>query len=579
MLKKVGFALRNPRLTSQYVQREVLRRQRKRSIKTDHQPKSRSGTILPTNFFDTKPDLKAADRILEGELCLYGGHVFRIEGAIDWQKDYLSDFQWQGDVFSPDIIYNYPVGVDIKNPWELSRAHHLITVGLAYKATGEEKYAQYVVNSISHWIQNNPFYLGVNWKVAMEVGIRAANWLLAYDLIALSPAATPEFKALFLGSLAEHGQFIMENLEYFTVRSNHYTSDLIGLIWIGLLCPDLPKAKRWLRYGIKEMEIEILHQFYPDGMNFEGSLAYDRLVLELIGYTALLLKNHHRHLSAPAQQRLQKAFTTLAALLKPNGQGPQFGDNDTGRFFIFSDYHHWNSMQLDYLLDLGQALFPDLVFDLAGTTHFSDGGLLVARQGPWQLNLEVAPIGQDGNGGHNHDDAGSFELTYGQTNIVVDPGTGAYTSNPEVRNHFRSALAHNAPIAPELVHQPPKLLFVGDQFTVGTLKNEWEVQLVAEKYEAERSLTLSETGLLVTDKLVSPQDTSLQTLLTFPPELLITKHPDGFHLGKELLLTTTSPAKLVQVDYSPAYATIVPTSAILIEDENQLSFSIINRPL
>ncbi len=51
-------------------------------------------------------------------------------------------------------------------------------------------------------------------------------------------------------------------------------------------------------------------------------------------------------------------------------------------------------------------------------------------------------VGQNGNGGHAHNDLSSYELSGGDP-IVVDSGTYLYTADLAARNAFRSATAHN----------------------------------------------------------------------------------------------------------------------------------------
>ena len=603
VLSKLRFAAQNPGITYRFVERELIRRVRKQQANPAHRPTAQKGQVCSTHFFDAAnfssyTHTDAADSILSGKLCLYGKKQFGVGKSINWHTDYLSEFTWPADTFALDILYKYPVGTDIKNPWEVSRAHHLVTVGMTYQATKNETYAAYIVETITDWIEKNPFYLGVNWKVAMEVGIRASNWLLAYDLISGSAAVTPEFTALFLGSMAEHARYIMENLEYFGVRSNHYLSDLIGLLWIGTLCPSLSGAQHWQTFAHKELEVEILHQFHEDGIHFEASTSYQRLVLELIGYTTLLLKKYDLTLSQAAATRLQAGFEALSALTGPDGKIPQIGDNDSGRMFIFANYHDWAALDMTYMRDLGHLLFPEI--PAAGTSEFSwcikekrasplpknqsfpQGGITVVNHKEWHLVIAQAPIGQDGNGGHNHDDSSSFELCYGSTRIIVDPGTGCYTSNPEVRNRFRSADLHNAPTITGQVHALPSLLFVGDQFSTSSTsskeENTWELSLVAEKYTCSRTINLKDSGIFITDSRVTPETGALQTFLTFPPDLHVKKEKAGFALGNALILQIQAgEAELIASEYSPSYALIEPTAAIRITAPSTLSFSITKR--
>lgn len=54
-------------------------------------------------------------------------------------------------------------------------------------------------------------------------------------------------------------------------------------------------------------------------------------------------------------------------------------------------------------------------------------------------------MGQNGNGGHAHNDQLSIELNVDGVDIVTDPGTYLYTPLPELRNRFRSTTVHFSP--------------------------------------------------------------------------------------------------------------------------------------
>ena len=69
-------------------------------------------------------------------------------------------------------------------------------------------------------------------------------------------------------------------------------------------------------------------------------------------------------------------------------------------------------------------------------------------------------VGQNGNGGHAHNDLSSYELSYG-TPIVVDPGSYVYTADPKARDDFRSARAHSLVVVDGLDMHP---IVAGDVF-------------------------------------------------------------------------------------------------------------------
>jgi hypothetical protein len=57
--------------------------------------------------------------------------------------------------------------------------------------------------------------------------------------------------------------------------------------------------------------------------------------------------------------------------------------------------------------------------------------------------VDSGPLGYLSIAAHGHADALSFVLNIGDREILVDPGTYAYHTEPEWRRYFRSTLAHN----------------------------------------------------------------------------------------------------------------------------------------
>ncbi len=74
---------------------------------------------------------------------------------------------------------------------------------------------------------------------------------------------------------------------------------------------------------------------------------------------------------------------------------------------------------------------------------YSDFGLYIFRSRDVYLAIRCGSIGQNGNGGHAHNDNLSFELNIKGKDFIVDGGSYLYTSSPEIRNMFRSTRAHN----------------------------------------------------------------------------------------------------------------------------------------
>jgi uncharacterized heparinase superfamily protein len=390
-------------------------------------------------------------------------------GYLPWHFDFKTGYRWNPKEFYKEIQPAYGKA-DIKVPWELSRFQHVAVLGQAYWTTGNEKYAKEFVREVDDWIDHNPPKFGVNWACSMDVAIRVANWILGFYFFKDSQVLTDEFLIKFLKSLLTHGRHIMANLENEGITNNHYLADLVGLICLGITFPEFKDARQWRKFALQELFKEMEKQVYEDGMDFEASTCYHRLVLEFFFYTAVLCRRNGIDLPQVFWDRLYKMFEVVLYILKPNGRLPQLGDNDSGRLFVL---HPRAVLDGTYLLSYAAIFFQDSNFKLPrfglapeaiwlfgpegaekwqalpprseppGSKAFPNAGVYVMRHKDDYMLISCGPNGQNGLGGHAHNDKLSFELCIGREEIIVDPGTYVYTPSPEWRNHFRSTACHN----------------------------------------------------------------------------------------------------------------------------------------
>jgi hypothetical protein len=244
-----------------------------------------------------------------------------------------------------------------------------------------EKYAREFVNQISDWIDANPVELGVNWSCTMDVAIRAVNWIWGYNFFCNSPSLTNEFKLKLFKSLYLHGRHIVNNLEFGQIRGNHYLSDIAGLVYLGIFFHETKEGKKWLKKGLSALEEEMKFQVYPDGVGFECSISYHRLVAELFISTTLLCRKNGITFPEWYMTRLERMIEFVMYYTKPDGTAPQIGDNDDGRLHILSNYGNWNRLDHRYLLSVGAVLFKRSDFKEAAGECQEEAFWLVGVEG------------------------------------------------------------------------------------------------------------------------------------------------------------------------------------------------------
>src|SRR3989344_1848991 len=183
-------------------------------------------SIFLEKVLENKDIIQKAESILKKEYNLLGNtYVFT---EINWHKDFSSGKIWEKKHSSK---VEYDTNGDKKIPWELSKCHHFVTLGLAYKQTKDKKYFEEYKKQLLNWIQENPYEIGINWVTPMECSIRAINWIQAYQLF--KEEYTEELTLEFSKQLYVHGKFIRSNMEWSPAKENHYLSDCMGLFFIG----------------------------------------------------------------------------------------------------------------------------------------------------------------------------------------------------------------------------------------------------------------------------------------------------------------------------------------------------------
>jgi hypothetical protein len=415
--------------------------------------------------------LRAADAVVRHEFDLLGSGPQALGTPLPWHDDFKTGRRWPL-TYAADIEYiELDRPSDVKVPWELSRCQHFTRLGQAYWLTGDDRYAAEFAAEVTGWIAANPFAYGVNWACAMDVALRAVNWIWGFHYMADAPACRDRgFRASFLRALFLHGEFIATHLERGDVNGNHYLCDGVGLVFLGGFFRRARRATRWHAIGRAIVEQEIFNQTTPDGVDFEQSTAYHRLVLEAFLTSYELLRRSGDTVPPACWTRLERMCEFVQAYTKPDGRVPLIGDADDGRIQMLgaqalTDHRYLLSSAAvlfrrgDFKTSSGRCweetfwlLGPDALdrFDALdadpaplASTAFADGGFYVLRAPDTHLIVDCGEVGMRGRGGHGHNDILSFELFLNGRNLITDCGAYVYTASRDWRNRFRSTAFHN----------------------------------------------------------------------------------------------------------------------------------------
>src|ERR1043165_2764405 len=394
--------------------------------------------------FPTDDSVASANRIVDAHTWPLLGFGERCFGnPIQWTRDPLSNYVWPLD-YHRDIKLLRADGSDVRVLWELNRLGHFLTLASAYSQTKNVRYAAEFWTQLKSWIEQNPYGRGPNWTCAMEVALRAINLLAAFETFRYSPNLDPASLRSFLQLLQQHANYIQRNLEFsYIATSNHYLSDVVGLVWLGLMLPELRDAKSWFEFGHAEMLREMDKQVLADGADFEASTGYHRFVTELFLYTFWLCRSNDVNIEERYWTKLKQMLMYVRAYLRPDGLAPLIGDTDSGQVLPFirrrGDEHA-------YLLNIGAIVLDDPT--LAETQHvtsqaFLQAGIYIMRDGDLYLCFNASGSGINGRGSHGHNDALSIEVSAGGRPFIVDPGTYVYSADLAKRHEVRSTAYHS----------------------------------------------------------------------------------------------------------------------------------------
>lgn len=380
-------------------------------------------------------NLKVANDALEH---LIRGHQFG--EVIDW---------FENPTTAPDAEFNKEWTMAlVRMPWwsDLARA---------WRATGDERYAQELADQFLHFRQTHPIpvqrsgwlsghplkYAVPEWRT-LETAIRlSGSWTNAFYYALGSEAFDAYVICEFLKSFHEMADHLLQYSSVRDMSNNWLTSETRALYYAGVVLPEFAASEEWKTVAAERMWDELNKQMYPDGAHWELAPGYGAGVLAQFRGVHQLARLNDEPLPDGYLDRLEATYDYYL-YSSVNGRMAAFGDSghgDVRRILRWGVEDFPEREDFRWMATGGE----DGERPTALTGEFPWAGQYVMRSG-WDSDdrfmiIDAGPYGT----GHQHEDKLSFELwAYGDY-LVIDPGSYTYNYDSPWRRFMVSSLSHN----------------------------------------------------------------------------------------------------------------------------------------
>ena len=351
---------------------------------------------------------------------------------LDLEEGYASRFDVDALLRDEFLLINERHHVDLE-VWNVSDASHLwnfnlhyfeycVALAAAWRRSGDAEYLECFKRLVRSWLHACPYADGDAWH-PYTISLRLVNWLICIDLFGSALSEDDAFMDALTKSMYVQYRHLLINQEVH-LRANHYWENLKTL----LICAAAFDEQDVYRRVMRDFERQLDEQILPDGVHFERSLMYHKLVLEGMLRVWLAAEQTGHPLPKNFMPKVQAMLNAMASLEKGMGKTPFFNDAADGV-----------AKTCDQLVAACKRLFGMDADD--SITAFPNAGYYKLYDGDIAVMFDAGEPGPSYMLGHAHCDCLSFELSYKGEPVIVNSGTYAYQS--ELRPYFRSTAAHN----------------------------------------------------------------------------------------------------------------------------------------
>jgi uncharacterized heparinase superfamily protein len=296
-----------------------------------------------------------------------------------------------------------------------------ISLGALYNQTQNELWYKVFKDILRAWIKNNGSTCNDAWK-PYTISLRIPNLLITLELFGNLFMQDDEFKQEVVASIYNQYKFLENNKEIHLL-GNHYFENLKTCILCNILFGEMGKLDK----NMNALKKQIKEQILPDGMHFERSVMYHKIILEGVIRIAFWTQQIDKMYSNYFVPVIQKMINCAVSL-----------ENGMGKMPLFNDAGDGVAKETYQLIRAANRLFGVIPHQ---QDLFMDAGYAKLYSDDIAVMFDSGIIGPDYMPGHGHCDALSFELSKNNRPVFVNSGTYQYQG--ELRSFFRSTESHN----------------------------------------------------------------------------------------------------------------------------------------
>lgn len=443
-----------------------------------------------------------AKNILKGRWTAFGKTEVDVKLPPQWFRDDWAGVDQSTDEIAFDLNHrNLSQGADIKWIWEWSRWTPMLRLAQNAYVNGRSDHAETTLIWLEDWAEKNPPYRGWNWTSALESGMRLIQWRWLDGLLRQTwnrdNSLTLERKAALMERLqalrekiiCPHVWSTWRRRSFGSSANNHLLGELTGALLALLVYPEVRRLGISLERVQKEWEEQIIQQFASDGGNREQALNYHLYSWEFGWQGWWALKSAGVRCSSAVESVLARGAVFHREMIEADpsekwgAQTWPYGDSDDA--LATPTLFHENQAAVEWkswmagaplrsqsvvedpqdsetvkdtapsggALDFWYGSFPlewrnydnPGLEKFGGWRVFKESGYAIYRDEDWYLRWDLSPLGYLSMAAHGHADALHLSVWRQGVAMLVDPGTGAYYADKELRAYLASWSVHNTP--------------------------------------------------------------------------------------------------------------------------------------